>query len=439
MTRGTVLTAAILVVVVGGLAAANLGRDSEGPRLDWKLIRPAPREVVLEAPRRAPIIETITASGTVEPVEEAEIAPQVVGRVVEVHVEDGDHVKKGDLLVLLDTTAAAARLDSANARTERLQSAILQARSNLEKFRRDRDRTEHLALRNVSSPTELLDRRTDVEVGEATLKMAERDLADALAMGKMAEQELSYTRIVAPIDGVISGCDVEVGEVVIAGTTNLPGSTLLSVADLSRMQVRADVDETDVPLVAENQPARVYLQADLLTAIPGRVARVAPKAAQAQGRGQPTVEVVTFETIIGLDSSAGSALRSGMTATVEIEVRRVEDAVSVPVQAVVHRRKKDLPDTAAVRAWIERNPLAPGERAQEAESRYVKVVFVTQSGIARARPVSIGLSDERRVEITDGLTADDRVITGPFRTLEELKDGDLVKEAAPDSSAREAS
>ena len=96
-----------------------------------------------------------------------------------------------------------------------------------------------------------------------------------------------------------------------------------------------------------------------------------------------------------------------MTATVEIEVRRADDALGVPVQAVVHRRRKDLPDTPAVRSWAERHARSPGEKAREAEARYVKIVFVVQHGVARARPVETGLSDERRVEILAGLGPDE--------------------------------
>lgn len=419
--RSLVFGLAGVALLATAFAAANLGTGESRPALDWRLVPASPRDVLVEPPRKAPVVETITATGTLEAVEEADIAPQIVGRVVEVLVEDGDHVTKGDLLVRLDETEARARLESAIARIDRLNASILQARANLEKSQRDVERTEKLAARNASTPTELLDMRSNLAVTKAALQMAIGELAESQAMKKTAEQELTYTKILAPIDGVVSGCDVEIGEVVIAGTTNLPGSTLMSISDLNRMRVRADVDETDVPLVQPGQPVRVYLQADLLRAIPGRVERVSPKGTMAS-------DVVTFETLINVESPSGVALKPGMTATVEIEVRRSEDATSIPVQAVVQRRRKDLPDRPEVRAWVERNPLAPGEQAREAEARYIRLVFVEERGVARARPVDVGLSDERRVEILEGLRPDDRVIVGPFRTLDELKDGDPVKE-----------
>ncbi|RUL88982.1 efflux RND transporter periplasmic adaptor subunit [Tautonia sociabilis] len=426
--RRLVLSGIGLAVLVAVLTAANLGREGGGYRLDWDLLQTPPREVELASPARAEIIETISAAGTVEPVEEAEIAPQVVGRVVEVFVEDGDRVAKGDLLVQLDPTAARASLDSVEARIERLRALIVDAEEDVEKAARDLSRTEQLARRNVATPTELLDARSTMAKVQAALDVARNDLLESEAMRRMSQQELDYTEIRAPIDGVVADCEVEVGEVAIAGTTNLPGAKLMTILDPDRMQVRADVDETDVPLVRPGQPARIYLQADLLTAIPGEVERVAP-------RGRLEAEVVTFETIIRDQGGPDSPLRPGMTATVEIEVRRAPDALSVPIQAVVQRRRKDLPDSPELLAWLDRHPPAPGEAIGELGARYVTTAFVAVDGKARARPVDVGLSDERRVEILAGLGPDDRVIVGPFRTLEELKDGDPITEADPETAS----
>ena len=418
MIRGMAIALG-LAALVAVLAAANLRRDPGSVALDWRIIRPKAREVVAEAPSRGPIVQTITAPGAVEPVEEAEIASQLVARVVAVNVKDGDSVKKGDLLVKLDDLDARARLDSSQSRIDRLKAAIGQAEAELEKANRDVTRFGKLAGRGVSNPTELADARSLLAKALAVTEMSRHELSESEAMRRTSRQDLDRTEIRAPIDGVVAGVKVEVGEIVIAGTTNLPGTVLMTVADLNRMRVRADVDESDVPLVRPGQPARVYLQADGRAAIAGSVDRVSPK-------GKKTAEVVSFETLIRVDS-APSSLRSGMTATVEVEVRRAADALGVPVQAVVHRRRKDLPDTAAVREWAERNARSPGEKSSEAEGRYIKVAFVLEGTIARARPVQTGLSDERRVEILSGLKPADRVIVGPFRTLDELKDGDSVE------------
>lgn len=412
-------------VVVACLAAANLAREPGGFDLDWRVVKLPPSEVVIEPPSRGLIVQTITAPGEVEPVEEAEIASQVVGRVVIVAVKEGDSVKKGDLLVKLDDIDARARLDSAQARIERLRAAIGQSESDLEKAGRDASRIERLVVRGASSATEVADARSALTKAKAGTGMSRNELAESEAMQRTSQQDLQRTEIRAPIDGVVAELEVEVGEVVIAGTTNLPGTVMMSVCDLGRMRVRADVDETDVPLVRPGQPARIYLQADPLTPIAGTVDRVAPKGKKAKEQGQ-TAEVVSFETLVLVEGSATTALRPGMTATVEVEVRRAADVLGVPVQAVVHRRRKDLPDTPAVRQWSERAARSPGEKARDAEARYVKIVFIAEEGVARARPVETGLSDERRVEILSGIKPADRVIVGPFRALDELKDGSSV-------------
>ncbi len=419
--RRSLLPVLALVVLIGLVAAANLRRDPKGISLDWQLIKAPPREVSVENPARGPIAQTITAPGVVEPVEEAKIASQIVGRVIEVRVKDGDPVKKGDLLVKLDETEARAKLDSMGARIDRLKASISQAESDREKADRDLNRSKSLSNRGVATPTELADARSTLQRCEALLRVSTNDLRESEAMRRTSQQDLDRTEIRAPIDGVVAGLDVEMGEVVIAGTTNLAGTVLMTVGNLARMQVRAEVDEADVPLVRPGQPARVYLQADPSRSVNGTVDRVAPK-------GKKSDEVVSFETLV-LVGPADRSLRSEMTATVEIEVKRSDDVLGVPVQAVVHRRRKDLPDSPAMKAWSERAMGSPGVRKRDSEASYVKIVFVMEGGVARARPVETGISDERRVEILSGLKPTDNVITGPFRALDELKDGNPVSPA----------
>ena len=419
--RRSLLSALTLIVIVGALAAANLRRDPNGVAIDWRIMRLPSREVIVEAPRTGEIVQTITAPGIVESIDEAQIASQLIGRVVEVPVKDGDLVKKGDVLVRIDDTDARARLESATARRLRLESAIDQSGEDLKKANRDEDQVRRLAGRGGSTPTELADARTGVAKARSSLDMSRREMIESESMIKTSQQELDRTNLRSPIDGVISGMNVDVGEIVIAGMTNLPGSVLMTVSNLSRMRVRADVDETDVPLVKPDQPANVYLQADLKRGVPGSVDRVAAK-------GTLKGEVTGFQTLIRVETNEdGLTLRPGMTATVEVVVKRAPEALGVPVQAVIHRRRKDLPDNAAIRAWMEKTPKSPGEKAIETEARYIKIVFVVEGTTVQARPVETGLSDERRIEILSGLKPGERVVVGPFRALDELKDGDPIE------------
>ncbi|OJW15656.1 MAG: hypothetical protein BGO49_15545 [Planctomycetales bacterium 71-10] len=420
-------TIAVVGILAAGLAAVNVAREPGAVKLDWTLVPRPSRRVLAEPPSRATIVRTVAASGKVESVEEAEIASQIIGRVVAVNFQEGDPVKKGDVLVQIDPTDAQARLDSTLARITRLDAAIQQADSDLAKARRDADLASKLAGRGFTTPTELADSFTALAKAEAALVMSRNELTETEAMRRAGEEDVRRTTIRSPMDGVVSDLNVDVGEIVIAGTTNLPGSVLMKVCDLGRMRVRADVDEADVPLVRAGQPVRVFLQSDQLRPIAGKVDRVSP-----QGKAKKD-DVVGFETLVDLDvapatgsRSDGPTLRPGMSVTVEVEVERGEDADSVPAQAVVHRRRKELPDTPSIREWADRSAGRPGEKARDAELRYLKVVFVVEGGVARARPIAAGLSDESRVEVLEGLREGDRVVVGPFHALDEMKDGDAV-------------
>ena len=420
MFRGIVAVLG-LAAMVAGVTAANLRRAPTTEAVDWQLVKKGAKEVNVESPSRGPIVQTITAPGVVEPLEVAQISSQVVGRVVALPVKEGDSVRVGELLLKLDDDDARAKLDSADARFNRLREAIAQAEADVTKAGRDASQSGRLADRGYMTRTELADSRTLLAKAEAALRMSRLEMAESEAMRRSSQRDVERTEIRSPVNGIVSNLNVEVGEVVIAGTTNLAGTVLMTVSNLSGMRVRVNVDETDIALIRRGQPAQIYLQADQRAPIAGTVSRISAVGARSG-------DVVNYETRIAV-SQDSSALRVGMTATVEIEVHRADGALGVPVQAVVHRQRKDLPDTAEVRAWCERNAHSPGERAREGKTRYVKVVFVVERGIARARPVETGLSDERRVEILSGLDPDDRVIVGPFRTLDELRHGQPTKEA----------
>ncbi|HMB04738.1 MAG TPA: efflux RND transporter periplasmic adaptor subunit [Isosphaeraceae bacterium] len=434
--RHIIVTAVGLVALVACLTAANLLREPRAVVIDWQLVRQPPKEVFVEPAARGPIVQVITAPGIVESVEEAKIASQIVGRVIAVHVKDGDSVKRGDLLVKLDDTDARARLDSARARVARLHAAIAHSGADLQKADRDIIILSRLASKGASTPTELADAESALAKAQAMIEMSRQELVESEAMCRTSQQELDRTEIRAPIDGVVAGLQVEVGEVVIPGTMNLPGAVLMVVSDLRRMRARADVDESDKSLVRPGQPAVVYLQDDRIEPIVGTVDRVSPKgkrrgermSAGAQGQAAPAAEsseVVSFATLVRIETN-NPIVCPGMTATVEIEVRRSPDALGVPIQAVLHRRLKDLPDTPTLRAWAERHARSPTEKAFEAEARYLKIVFLLDGQVVRVQPVETGLVDERRIEIPSGISPGDRVVVGPFRILDELEDGQPV-------------
>ena len=385
-------------------------------------------EVQVEHPKRSLIIQTVTAPGTIELVEETNIASQIMGQVEAVRVKKGDPVKAGDLLVKLNDEDAKARMESTEARIERLKAAIELAQADLNKAKLDSAGYRKLEARGFSSPSEVRDGDTILAKMEATLSMSEHELKESFAMRRNSEQDLERTEIRSPMDGTVIDLDVEVGEVVIAGTTNLPGTVLMTIGDMAHMRVRADIDEADIGLVRHGQPVQIYLQADQANPIPGVVDLISPK-------GTRFNEVVSFETLINVRGKHES-LRPEMTATVEIEVKRATDALSLPVQAVVHRHFRDLPNTPLFREWVAKQPATPADKGKDLAIRYVTVVYVMEDGAARARPVKTGINDEERIEILDGLAPDAQVIVGPFRALDEMKEDQPVKLEEPKEDAQ---
>jgi HlyD family secretion protein len=255
-------------------------------------------------------------------------------------------------------------------------------------------------------------------------------LAEAEAMLRRARENLRKTIITSPIDGVVSKIQAKPGEVVVTGTMNNPGTVIMTVTDLSQMQVKARVDETDVPLVRTGQSADVFLPSEPQRAIPGRVLRVATAGTKPPGR-----DVVTFETLILVESD-DSTVKPGMTANVEIQVDRKEDALTVPVQAVVHRKRKDLPEKLV--EDYDRRLAELGLTQRGATAQYLPVIFCKNEEEARPHLIRTGIADANHVEIVEGLSADQTIIIGPYRTLDQLKDGNKVKLEEPKEGSQEA-
>ncbi|MGD2110130.1 MAG: efflux RND transporter periplasmic adaptor subunit, partial [Phycisphaerae bacterium] len=290
---------------------------------------------------------------------------------------------------------------------------------------------------DATSELEVRDYQTARKRARAILEMRRQELAEASAGLKRFKEDLKKTIITSPITGIISRLNAKQGEVVVTGTMNNPGTVIMSISDLSKMQVRARVDEVDVPLVKPDQKCRVYLQSDPDAPVPARVVRVAAKGLKQVGR-----DVVTFEALLEVLSD-DERIKPGMTANVEIEVAKQGDAITVPIEAVVHRLRKDLPEKVVTAFDEKQSTLDISERAKQGQ--YIKVLYVKDDEKAHVRLIESGIADTRRVEIRDGVSLDETVIVGPYRSLDQLKDGkkvalseeDKKKEASEESSEDE--
>jgi HlyD family secretion protein len=414
----------VLVVIVGGVFALGSLRRGSDDKPILHVADEVPLTVSVSVPKRQEIMQTVQAPGDTEAVLEVEIRSEIVAKIEEMPVQEGDLVKKGDLLCRLNDSNLVAEVQSGQARVARLKAAIVDAEAEYERAERDYHRQLKLSEVEATSDWERLNYNTTYKKSKALLEMRTQELAEAEAYLTRVKEDLKKTIITAPIAGIISKLSAKAGEVVVTGTMNNPGTVIMTISDLSRMQIRARVDEVDVPRVKAGQAARVYLQSDPDKPIAALVSRVASKSTKVVGR-----DVVSFETLLEVTGN-DPRIRPGMTANVEIEVARQADALTVPVEAVVHRMRKDLPDTIVQDFDRRRALLDLSEQSRLAQ--YIKVVYVKDGEAARVRLVETGIADSRSVALTSGVQTGESVIIGPYRSLDQLKDGRKVKLAQED-------
>lgn len=423
----------LTLLVLAGISAGVFALGNLRKGLDGKALLHVAEEVALTVnvakPEQGEIIRLVQAPGDVEAVLEVEISSEIVSKIIRMPVEEGDYVEEGDLLCQLDDKNLVADVESGTARIAQLQAAVTGAEADLEKAQRDVARQANLSEAAATTDLEVRDYLTIRKKARAVLQMRQYELVQAEAFLKRIQEDLKKTVITSPISGIISKLNAKQGEVVVTGTMNNAGTVIMSISDLSKMQIRARVDEVDIPLVKAGQKVRVYLQSDPDTPVPARVIRVASKGARASGR-----DLVTFEALLEVLSD-DTRIKPGMTANVEIEVARHGDAIAVPIEAVVHRMRKDLPDYIVDAFDKTQAGLDLSERARRGQ--YIEVLYVMKDGVAKVRLIDAGIADTRRLEIREGVNLGDVVIVGPYRSLDQLKDGKKVALAEEDKPKTE--
>ncbi len=422
---GLILLAA---AVVGAYVLNDITRTEDG-KSRLHVAEALAISVKVESPERRCIIRTVQAPGEVEAFSEIDISAEVVAKILELPIEEGDQVEAGDLLCRLDDAVYRSRIRSAKANIAKLEAIIVQTEADMNKAERDYRRQLRLAEENATSANELADYRTAHIRAGAAVEVRKQELIEAHAMLEQATEDIEKTVMTSPIDGVVSQLFAKEGEVVVMGTMNNAGTRLMVISDLSKMQVRCKVDESDAALVETGQLARIYLQSDSQTSIAAHVLRVGIKGTKPTGR-----DVVTFETLVLVDES-DSRVKPGMTASVEIEVGRSDEAVVVPVQAVVHRKRRDVPAALLREVDASRIDKRSG-KARGAE--YLTIVFSIEDEVARPRLVTTGITDAVGVEILRGISIGDTVVIGPFRSLDQLTDGATVSIEGTQSDDTEA-
>ena len=410
-----------LVLVVAVIVVANVRRGAGG-------------QIAVQSGdvKRGPIASTVRAPGRVQPETQVKLSANVPGQVVRLAVREGDPVRKGQFLLQIDDTQYRAQLREATAALAAARSNLRLAEAASEQSESAHRRKEALFAKNLVSPEELDIARTQRNTDRARLDTAKEEVGRSEAGVQLAEDNLRKTRFDSPLDGTVTQLNIEQGEIVVVGTMNNPGTVILTVADLTRMKVEADVDETDVASVKLSQPAEIRVDALPDTVLTGHVTEIAnsPFIANAETQEQET----NFEVDVQIDRPPAT-LRPGMTADVEIRTASKDSVIVVPIQSVVVRTPKELEPAGKGRggkkggkaAAAEARPgTTPAPRAEE-----IKGVFVIAKGVAEFRRVKTGLASDQDFEVQGDLKPGDHVITGPHRVLRTLKPGQKVKVEEP--------
>jgi HlyD family secretion protein len=371
--------------------------------------------VYAEGASKRSISQTVKARGAVDPRVKVEISAHVIARIQKLFVKEGQEIQAGQPFLELERSQFEAACDNYKAQMAMARTAVARAEVALADARVRQERNRRLQEQGIVAIERVESTDLEARSAELELQRSKEAVAQADAGYRSALDELGKTTIYAPLSGRVIALNAEEGEVVVSGTMNNPASVIGTIADLSELLAEADVDETEIVAVKVGQSARVDVDAVADHAYHGRVVEIG-----SSGYSKPSQPDVNFFKVKILLTDPDERLRPGMTTRVEIEVDTHADTLVVPIQAVVERRP----------LGADGKPLAESV-GSTAEDKEIKVVFVVDDkNLAHQRPVEVGLSDTTHVEIASGLAAGDKVVTGPYRSLKDLKDGDRVKIAS---------
>lgn len=358
-------------------------------------------EVEIQTLEPRSIQASVLASGQLVHEEEVKLTTEVIGRVTGIYVEEGDRVTSGQLLLQIDDETYRAEVEQ-NEATVRMQDIAIQRQQlRVGNLQTQWERDQALHESNLIDDRSFDLSTNELSLAEVDLRSSRESLSQAQARLEQAEDRLSKTRVVSPIDGTVTSLDIEVGETAISSTTNIAGSNLMTIADPESIHAEVNVDEADIANVAVGQEAQIIAIAYPDQPIKGVIDSIALSARVAEG-----TQGLSFAVKIRLDKAGRFALRPGMSCRVEIYTEVRDGLLAVPIQAILVDEELS-------------------------ENRTTYRVFEYDDGEAREVAVQVGLSDDAYQAVADGLDEGDRIIVGPDRVLRNLEDGDNVR---PDES-----
>lgn len=398
-----------------------------GSKMGWFGKKGNFKEVTVKEVAIKDIVETVSATGKIQPEVEVKISSEVSGEILELPFKEGQEVKKGDLLVKVNPDLIQSAVSRAQASYQNVRAGLEQAEANLKQAKADYDRNKVLFEKGVISKADWDRALATFETAEANKSSAYYSVQSAAASVNEAKDNLTRTTIYAPMSGTISMLNVELGERVV-GTQQMAGTEILRVANLNNMEVEVDVNENDIVKVSIGDSTIVEVDAYLKKEFKGIVTEIANSAAGNLAADQVTnfkvkVRILeeSYKDLTEGKPESYSPFRPGMTATVDIITKTRKDAIAVPISAIVIKT-----DTSSTKKSYGKSTELDDDSIQEEEK--FECVFVNDGGKAKLRVVETGIQDDTNIEITSGLSKEDKIITGPYSTVSKsLKPGDLIE------------
>jgi HlyD family secretion protein len=399
---------------------------------------------------RRSLIELVVANGKIQPAKQVVISPEVAGEIVTLPVKEGDHVRKGDLLVQIKPDNYIASSNSAEANLKSAIGARSLAKAQLDQAEAEFQRNKQLFEDKLVSDSVFLDFKTSFNVAKLRYETAAHQEDQARFGLDKASDDLSKTTISSPMDGTVTRLKSQLGERVLGTSFNM-GTEIMTIADLNEMEARVDIGETDVVQISPGQNARLEIDAFKDRKFKGTVTDIANSA---KGLGSSALssassgqqDATKFEVRIRINEK--EVLLPGMSVTAEIETRSSSNALAVPFASVTSRIPKEnktdppktnsaagstnAPNKAVVAAATNSSPVNPVSPAKaDKKPKETEVVFVVEGDHAKMVPVKIGITDGDYYEIREGLKEDEEIVSGNYRAIKELEDGRKILKGTP--------
>lgn len=402
----------LLALLVGGKKAGWFGKQGNFKEVETKKIA------------KIDIVETVSATGKIQPEIEVKLSSEVSGEVIELPIVEGQQVKKGDLLVRVNPDIYQSSLNRSQATLQNTRAGLNQAEASLKEAQASYSRNKQLFEKGIISKADWDKAISVFEIAQANKQSAYYGVQSAAATVNEARDNLNRTNIYAPMSGTISKLSVELGERVV-GTQQMAGTEILRVANLSHMEVEVDVNENDIVKVSIQDSAIVEVDAYLKKEFKGIVTEIANSADGVLTSDQVTnfkvkVRILeeSYKDLLEGKPEHFSPFRPGMTATVDIISDKRNDIIGVPISSIVIKT-----DTSTVKKGKKKEKKIETDSEEKFEC-----VFVKDGEKAKLKVIKTGIQDDTNIEIISGLEVDEEVIIGPYNTVtKSLKNGDSVE------------